>query len=187
MWEPGFTSDWAQACQRLNFFWSPQDTQVQIADYNGMIVTFFSYFFTIFTAGLTMSVSSVHGPSSGSTIVKVGWLQKRGKLFIIINYFWFSYKCISINLLRHQRVLLLSPFCLKLLVDCDCLGVQWVRFCAVWNKLLAISICYHWFLEDSHLSLKLDGQGQNNILVWNLAGVMWSMLNNPALILKSTF
>lgn len=26
-----------------------------------------------------MSVSSVHGPSSGSTIVKVGWLQKRGE------------------------------------------------------------------------------------------------------------
>ena len=59
-------------------------------------ITYFSYFFMIFTAGLTMSVSSVHGPSSGSTIVKVGWLQKRGKLFMIVNYFWFSWKCISI-------------------------------------------------------------------------------------------
>ena len=38
IWEPGFTSGWAQACQKLILFWSPQDTQVEIADYNGMIL-----------------------------------------------------------------------------------------------------------------------------------------------------
>ena len=76
----------------VTFFWSPltvdpsRNCRLQWL----MIVTSFSYFFIIFTTGFMMSVSSVRGPSSGSTIVKVGWLQKRGKLFMTINYFSFS-------------------------------------------------------------------------------------------------
>ena len=40
----------------------------------------------------------------------------------------------SISTKVPERLLLLSPFCLKLDVDCDHLGVQWVRFCAVTLK-----------------------------------------------------
>jgi len=38
-------------------------------------------FLRVFTAGSTMS--AVNGPSPGATIVKVGWLQKRGRVDLL--------------------------------------------------------------------------------------------------------